>query len=164
MKPNAESQEIIRQLMADFSIIGKCPECGSSYPMKEWHLFYDDNFPEIAQPFVDMYVGQARAYREEYERAKQRATKGAEKTSLAVNFGKNVERIAPILSGFPFHPNDCRGLFDPIDYVVFEGLYEKGEVTSIKFLDIKTGNARLSDHQKWVKEAVDRGKVRFAKY
>ena len=46
----------------------------------------------------------------------------------SVNIGKIVERIAPSLKGFPFQCNDCRSLFQPIDYLVLEGLTDTGLV------------------------------------
>ena len=61
--------------------------------------------------------------------------------------------LAPTLDGFTFNKNDCRSMFDPIDYVIFEGLSEKQKVDKILFVDIKSGKARLSAKQKKIKIA-----------
>jgi predicted Holliday junction resolvase-like endonuclease len=53
---------------------------------------------------------------------------------------------------------------DPIDYIVFEGLAECGQVTSIHFLDVKTGEPRLNEHQKQVKDAIENKKLEFQLY
>jgi predicted Holliday junction resolvase-like endonuclease len=55
-------------------------------------------------------------------------------------------------------------LFDPIDYVIFEGLSQKGTVDKIFFVDVKTGNARLSKKQKAIKEAVENNQLKFKTY
>ena len=55
-------------------------------------------------------------------------------------------------------------MFDPIDYVIFEGLSAKQRVEKIIFMDIKSGKARLSAKQKKIKEAVDGNKVQFKTY
>ena len=55
-------------------------------------------------------------------------------------------------------------MFDPIDYVIFEGLSEKQKVEKIIFMDIKSGKARLSQKQKKIKEAVDNKHVQFKTY
>jgi predicted Holliday junction resolvase-like endonuclease len=52
-----------------------------------------------------------------------------------------LERIAPVLEEFRFNKNDCRSLFDPIDYVIFDGLHKNGKVQKIFFIDIKSGGA-----------------------
>jgi predicted Holliday junction resolvase-like endonuclease len=63
-----------------------------------------------------------------------------------VNIGFILERIAPAMKAFEFDRNDCRSLFDPIDYIIFSGLTCHGKVDRLIFADIKTGNARLSAH------------------
>ena len=55
-------------------------------------------------------------------------------------------------------------MFDPIDYVIFEGLSEKQKVEKIIFMDIKSGKARLSQKQKKIKAAVDNKQVQFKTY
>jgi predicted Holliday junction resolvase-like endonuclease len=68
--------------------------------------------------------------------------------------GKVSETFAPFLEGFPFKPSECKFLGDPIDYVVFEGLDER-DIKGIHFLDVKSGGARLSKHQKQIKDLID---------
>lgn len=85
-------------------------------------------------------------------------------TARAVNIGFILERIAPAFTHFPFEHNDCRSLFDPIDYVIFEGLNKKGVVNKIIFTDIKTGAARLNPHQKEIKSLIQNKKVEFKTY
>ena len=48
----------------------------------------------------------------------------------------------------------------PLDFIVFRGLYGK-EVTSITFLDVKSGGARLNPIQKSIKNVVSDGKIGF---
>jgi predicted Holliday junction resolvase-like endonuclease len=82
----------------------------------------------------------------------------------AVNIGFILERLAPSMKTFRFEHNDCRSLFDPIDYLIFEGLTLKQKVDRILFVDIKTGGARLKSTQKEIKELVGRKKVRWDLY
>ncbi len=96
--------------------------------------------------------------RDELTRRKNNATKHAKIVAKAVNIGKVVEKIAPSLPGFPVRPEDCRSLFEPIDYVVFRGL-GAGAIEAIEFVDVKSGNARLQESQREIKRAVDAGRV-----
>ena len=59
---------------------------------------------------------------------------------------------------------NCRSLFDPIDYVIFEGLTERGRVSKILFTDVKTGAAKLSEKQKEIRSLVQAKKVEFDVY
>jgi predicted Holliday junction resolvase-like endonuclease len=80
--------------------------------------------------------------------------------SRVTTLGKTIERIAPMVSGFGFHPGDVRPLFEPIDYVVFNGLWSRS-VEELVFVEFKTGGSSLSPVQKSIREAVDRKRVRF---
>ena len=72
--------------------------------------------------------------------------------------------VAPALEQFRFEKNDCRSLFDPIDYVIFEGLHKTGKVQKIIFTDIKSGSANLKARQKSIKKLVQEKKLEFKTY
>ena len=95
---------------------------------------------------------------------KLKIPKESEVKTKAVNLGFLLERLAPTLDGFTFNKNDCRSMFDPIDYVIFEGLNKKKKVDKIMFVDIKTGGARLTQKQKKIKQVVEDKKVEFKTY
>ena len=82
-------------------------------------------------------------------------------STKAVNLGL-LER-QPHTDGFAFNKNDCRSMFDPIDYVIFEGLSEKQKVDKILFVDIKSGNARLSAKRRKL-SALEEKQVEFKTY
>ena len=68
--------------------------------------------------------------------------------------GKVTETFAPFLEGFPFKASECKFLGDPIDYIAFEGLDER-DVKGVHFVDVKSGGAKLSKHQKQIKDLID---------
>ncbi len=68
------------------------------------------------------------------------------------------------MKSFRFNSNDCRSLFDPIDYIIFEGLSAKGKVERILFTDIKTGNARLNNHQKEIRSVIAKKRLLWDVY
>jgi predicted Holliday junction resolvase-like endonuclease len=74
--------------------------------------------------------------------------------------GKTLEKIAPMFPGFGHHPCDVRPIFDPIDFVVFDGYFE-GEVTDITFVEFKTADSRPSQVQNSIRNAVEKKRVKF---
>jgi len=78
--------------------------------------------------------------------------------SKAVIAGRVAENIAPFLPSFPFNPKDARFLGNPIDFVIFDGL-DRGELTEIVFLEMKTESSRLSARQKEIREAIEDARV-----
>lgn len=83
----------------------------------------------------------------------------SQKKSGEVVLGQISEHIAPFLDDFPFK-NDSKGLNFlgmPIDYVHFG----KDKIT---FIEVKSGNSRLSKKQKDIKTLIESGKVDFITY
>jgi predicted Holliday junction resolvase-like endonuclease len=80
--------------------------------------------------------------------------------SRAGQLGKTIEKVVPMFPGFGHHPYDVRPIFDPIDFVVFDG-YLQGEVTDICFVEFKTGHARLNSLQASIRNAIVKKRVSF---
>ena len=62
--------------------------------------------------------------------------------------------------GFGHHPSDVRPIFDPIDFVVFDGYYQEN-ITDITFVEFKTGQSKLSSVQSSIRAAVEKKRVHF---
>jgi predicted Holliday junction resolvase-like endonuclease len=86
--------------------------------------------------------------------------KNAIARARAGQLGKTLEKVVPMFPRFGHHPYDVRPIFDPIDFVVFDG-YFQGKVTDITFVEFKTGQSRLSGVQESIRETVERKRVRF---
>ena len=142
----------------------ECPSCAEEIKLSEAGLFHLDNFtPESLDIYKRMVVEQ-KERRASLKERKLNIPIKSEVGAKAINLGFLLERLAPTLDGFTFNKNDCRSMFDPIDYVIFEGLSEKQKVDNIIFVDIKSGGARLTQKQKKIKQVVKDKKVVFKTY
>lgn len=87
----------------------------------------------------------------------------------AVKWSKNqimwelYEKILPALPDFPFAPKDMVFTGKACDYIIFDGLSE-WRLREIIFLELKSGNAKLSRNEEMIKYIVDHKRVRFAEY
>lgn len=143
----------------------ECPcGCGEEILLKDANLFYLDDFNETGKEAYKKILDEIKAQRKELKAREKQMSSKSEIAAQSVNIGFIMERIAPTLKSFPFEHYDCRSLFDPIDYVIFEGLHRKGSVSKIIFTDIKTGNAKLKSSQKEIKELVNNKKVSLRVY
>ena len=75
--------------------------------------------------------------------------------------GQLAEQVAPLLGEFTYDPADARFLGHPIDYIVFDGLSDEADDLELVFVEIKSGNARLSRREAAIRDAVRDGRVRF---
>ncbi len=80
--------------------------------------------------------------------------------SRAGQLGKTLEKVVPMFPGFGHHPYDVRPVFDPIDFVIFDGYYQ-GSVTDICFVEFKTGQSRITPVQSSIKAAIENKRVHF---
>ena len=121
-------------------------------------MFYGSDVPQSGKEYVRTLRTELTELQQEIKQLHNRLTLGFTKKSVEVKLGKTLEKIVPALPGFPIDREDCRAIFDPIDYVGFVGL-SKGRVSRLEFIDVKTGNAGLSKGQKTVRDAVEGGRV-----
>ncbi len=163
MAKTNQHTEIIQMLKTGNFFI-ECNHCSEELFLKKIHLFDNDNFTEEASEIYEEQLQWVRDKKLELKRLKEVGTKRSEIGALSVNIGLILERLAPTMPGFPFNHNDCRSVFDPIDYVIFEGLTKKGRVDKIFLIDIKSGNAKLTPRQKEIKSAIQNKKVTFKKF
>lgn len=114
---------------------------------------------------IRSYESRIQILKETHSGAILKARRESTDQSRAVLKGKMAEQMAPLLPGFCYWPADARFLGDPIDYVVFDG-YSGGngafrDEVEIVILDIKKGQAGLSQGQRRIARAVAAGRVRF---
>jgi predicted Holliday junction resolvase-like endonuclease len=157
--------DTIAQLQADARIYGRCPTCDGDFPLRRALLFYADApLPDAARTRLEARRADLRARVIALRERRRRASEGATQKAIDVNVGMILERVAPVCDGFGNVPRDCRPLFDPIDYVAFNGLALHGEVKSITFLDVKTGGGALTPRQRHIRAAIEAGKVEWQQY
>ena len=87
----------------------------------------------------------------------------AVRRSRAVLTGQIGEQLAPYFPAFPCDPADARFLGKPVDFVAFPGA-SSGSVREVVFIEVKTGDARLSGTERSLREAVESGRVRWIEY
>ena len=83
--------------------------------------------------------------------------------SRAVLGGHFSEQLAPFLPDFKYLPTECRFVGKPIDLIVFKGMDEK-DINEVVFVEVKSGNAKLSPVEKKLKETIKNKKVRWEEY
>lgn len=78
----------------------------------------------------------------------------SQKKSSEVRLGQIAEQMAPFLDNFKYNPKKAHFIGNPIDYVIFED-------DEVVFLEVKSGDSRMSKKQRDIKDMISDGKVRF---
>ncbi len=153
---------LISELQRDRRFKATCPACMEDFALSDAVLFAAGSEPP---PGVLAVLTAIRARIRERKAAlresRERMTKRARRTAEAVNLGLIVEKIVPSFPSFAYEAGDCRAMFEPIDYLVFSGLTARNQVDALYFVEVKSGNARLTGSQQSIKKVVEDGTVQF---
>lgn len=79
----------------------------------------------------------------------------SQKKSSEVRLGKDAEVLTPFLDVFPYDVKYTKFVGDPLDFIVFDPDKE------ITFVEVKSGNSKLSPKQNKLKKLIEDGKVKF---
>jgi len=93
----------------------------------------------------------------------QEQRKDAIQKSRAVIGGQFSEQLAPYLPNFQYLPTECKFIGKPIDFIVFKGMDEKN-IQEVIFVEVKSGNSKLNQHEKNLKETIDNKRVTWVEY
>lgn len=86
------------------------------------------------------------------------------KRSKAIIAGLACEQVAPFLPDFPCQSQDCRFIGKPVDFVAFRGASFDEDISEVVFIEVKTGNSKLTKHERQIKSCIEQGKVRYVEY
>lgn len=141
--------------------ISECPRCGTPNLLTEENTWEGKNFPKNALELYERQLTEIDRKKQELLTLRENAYKSTLITVRATNIGFTAETIIPALDTFRFDHKECRFTGgDPIDYVIFKGL-STGKVDFIHFVDVKTGNARLTKRQEEIKKTIEQKNVKF---
>lgn len=135
-----------------------CPECERHIPVSRADLFTEETISQRGIKYQANVEEEIKEMKEELRTLTSLKSKQLGVTTKSVNIGNIVEVFAPILRGFNYNPLDCRTLLKPVDYIVFRGLSTE-RITSIDFVEIKSGKARLGDIEKQIRNTVESGRL-----
>ena len=83
--------------------------------------------------------------------------------SRAVLGGQFSEQLAPYLPDFPYSPTEARFIGKPIDLVIFKGADEQS-IQEVIFVEIKSGEARLSSQERQLRDVIQNHRVSWVEY
>lgn len=142
------------------------PDCGAELLVSRLEIadMYANDNERIARA-IELYTSREEESQQEIKDSlrelrteRREKPKRVKRATVSVNIGKIVEKIVPSFGGFPYQRGDCRALFEPIDYVIFNGLCRNNPV-SIEIVDVKTGNAQLGQREREIRDAIAAGNV-----
>ena len=110
-------RELIKLLKSN-GFRAECPQCSGKMDLCKTPLFDAAHFTPEAKELLKEKTDFNKERKQELKDRAQKKSQKIETTTQSVNIGFILERLAPSLQGFRLDKNDCRSLFDPIQYVI----------------------------------------------
>jgi predicted Holliday junction resolvase-like endonuclease len=140
-------------------LTGVCPCCGEVFYLSEAHPYYEGQKPHS---LLDKLRAQERRLEEAEQRLDDLEWKLRDRAARAgLRAAKRLLRkIDPVFSGSGYDPQDVKVMFDPVTYIVFDGMAQ-GEVTEIQLLATPPQSQATALMQKTIDQAIRSGNVEF---
>src|SRR5436190_5598658 len=151
--------ETLSQLHSARGLYIRCPnsECNETFSVRDAALFdATRKLPKTAAERLAEQQHDVLTLWQSLRKARANLKRRSFTATATSGVGQILEMVAASLPGLPAAAQDCRVLLKPIDYLAFKGACA-GKVTSISFVEVKTGRRNLSPIQRAVKDAVESG-------
>jgi len=140
---NAQWETKLKELEKNYEIQLEKSKTANAELSREWEVRYTKDLEELKRLF------------KESEKNIRKKSVSSSRRSLV---GRFIEKFVPFLSEIKYAPADLHFLGQPVDYIVFEGL-ESDKIKRVTFLEVKTGESKLTPREKSLKETIQKRRV-----
>ncbi|HTB21713.1 MAG TPA: Holliday junction resolvase-like protein [bacterium] len=133
-----------------------CPKCATIHRLSDLHLFLPHGKP--AKDWLDSIEAEEFRLQEEEERIEEKRQHLQER---AREIGRRqaavqVKKVDRVFSPRKLNADDAKVIFHPVDFLVFQGMKEDGEVNRLLILDRKRNDKDQLRLQDSVQSAVSK--------
>ncbi len=147
-------------ILSDFQEFQKvlvvCPECGEVFRLSELKLSYRG---KVKRTWLD----ELREKEKKVERAEELLEEQEEKIKEQARekgrkqLPKLLKKCVPVICAHGYYPQDLKALFDPIDFVIFDGMNLKQDVKRVVLFDGPAHNKIREKVQTSIQKVIKKG-------
>ncbi len=137
-------------------MFGSCPHCQDIFRLSEVRLFYTTYRRDWMDKVEEQEEKETEKLQEFEEKRKELRDKAIERERKK-NLPLILNRAVPMFARQNIFPQDVKTLFDPIDFVVFDGMNHKNLVKRILLMDKAHSNPREQALQESIQQTIDAG-------
>lgn len=133
-----------------------CPDCKEVYRLSELKLFYRG---KVKRSWLDnLRAKEIKVERmeqlldEKWDTIRQKAQEKGRK-----QLPRLLRKCMPVVCSHGYYPQDLKALFDPIDFVIFDGMNLKQNVKRVVLFDGPACDKRREKTQASIKKALNKG-------
>lgn len=143
---------------AQRNIFGICPSCGEIFRLSDIKISYRRRFPA---DWHDKLLAEEERISDKEDELEERLAEIREKATehaRKVLLPRLLRKVDPLFTKLGYFPQDVKAIFDPIDFVVFDGMNRTEKVKRIVFMDHETEDMGQRAIQKSIERTIDKEK------
>lgn len=133
-----------------------CPVCGEVHRLSELKLSYRGR---VKHTWLDTLRAEERQienaeqrYKEQQEAIKQRAREAGQR-----QVPKILKKCVPAICSRGYYPQDLKAIFDPVDFVIFDGMKQQDRIKKVVLFDGPPDTKRRSRAQSSIRKVLKKG-------
>ena len=140
-------------------LMGVCPCCGDLFYVSEARPFYEGQKPQSVLDRLRAEERRLDCAEEKLDEIESDLRETAARAGLKAT-KRLLRKIDPVFSGAGYDPQDVKVIFNPVTYVVFDGMSQRN-LKNVQLLATPPENAATEQLQNSIAKAVDGGNVEF---
>lgn len=133
-----------------------CPKCGEIHRLGELKLTYRKR---VRHTWLDKLRKEENKVKLDDERLKEEEDKirKSAREEGRKQIPKLLKKCVPVIYSHGYNPQDLKTLFDPVDFVIFDGMNLKDRIKQVVFFDGPAYDERRETIQTSVKRVIEKG-------
>ena len=143
------------------NIFGVCPHCQTLFRLSDIKVSYKRRF---SKDWFDKLQDEEDKIEEEQMRLEETLDEIRSRTierSRRVHLPKMLRQADPVFTPLGYYPQDVKAIFDPLDFVIFDGMNLHQNVKRIVFVDEQTTNREIRRVQSSIERAICKDRYEF---
>ncbi len=150
------NKDILLNFQEFQKILVICPVCGEIYRLSELKLFYQGKAKRTWLDEIRDEETRIEHLEEKLEEEKEKIKEKAQEKARR-ELPKLLKKTVPVICKHGYYPQDVKALFDPVDFVIFDGMNLKEKVKRVVFFDGPPQNKVRERIQNTLRRAIKAG-------
>lgn len=161
MNPTRRLGNIVNFFEIQRSIFGVCPHCQELFRLSDIKISYRKKF---SRDWYDKLEKQEEKIDDEHMKLEETLAAIREKAQEQArrrHLPRMLRQADPVFTPLGYYPQDVKAVFDPMDFVIFDGMNRDGRVRRVVFMDEYSADGRTRQIQSSIENAISKERYGF---
>ena len=143
------------------NIFGVCPHCQELFRLSDIKISYRKKFARDWYGNLEKQEEKIDDERMNLEETLAAIREKAQELARQRHLPRMLRQVDPVFTPLGYYPQDVKAVFDPMDFVIFDGMNRAGKVKRIVFMDEYNTDERIRRIQSSIENAISKERYGF---